>query len=79
MAKSESTEGTEESSLTGFEANRRVRVTATRTGNDIAGNSGIQFGYAKAALVSNWGHPAGTGAIAPQTKTADGSRASRRL
>ena len=46
-------DGKEESSLTGFEANRRVRVTAARARNDIAGNSDIQFGSETAAPVSN--------------------------
>jgi hypothetical protein len=48
-----------------FEANRRVRVTATRARNGIAGDSDTQFGSETAAPVSHRGHPAGTGAIAP--------------
>jgi hypothetical protein len=53
LLKSQSTDGTEESSLKGFEANRRVRVTAARARNDIAGNRDIQFGSETAAPVSN--------------------------
>ena len=37
----------------GLRANRRVRVTAARARNEVAGNRDIQFGSETAALVSN--------------------------
>ena len=41
-------------------------MTAARARNNVSGNRDIQFGSETAAPVSNRGHPAGTGAIAPQ-------------